>query len=141
MSRLIDEILLLLPFLSVVFISILSSSASAQSWSEGADMPTARSEITATNIGDEIFVIGGFDISGNPLDVVEVYNVKDDSWKSTASLPKPLHHTAAASYDGKIYVTGGLLQRNGSHPINCLFMIRQRISGQKVSPCLLQGEL
>ena len=121
MSRLIVEILLLLPFLSVVFISILSSAASAQSWSEGADMPTARSEITASNIGDEIFVIGGFDISGNPLDVVEVYNVKDDSWKSTASLPKPLHHTAAASYDGKIYVTGGFITAKWI-PSNQLFI-------------------
>ena len=52
--------------------------------SEGATMPTARSEITATNIGDDIYVIGGFDGSGDVLDVVEVYNIKNNSWKSAA---------------------------------------------------------
>ena len=41
-------------------------------------MPTARSEITATNIGDDIYVIGGFDGSGDVLDVVEVY-IKNNS--------------------------------------------------------------
>jgi hypothetical protein len=60
------------PILVVLFIPLITSPALAQSWSEGTTMPTARSEITATNIGDDIYVLGGFDGSGNVLDVVEV---------------------------------------------------------------------
>lgn len=111
----------LLPILVILLTSVLTSTALAESWSEGAAMPTARSEITATNIGDDIYVIGGLDESGNTLDIVEVYNVKNNSWKSIASLPQPLHHTAAASYDGKIYVVGGFISREWI-PTNQLFI-------------------
>ena len=112
-------LLLVIPIF--LFISILASPTLAQSWSEGATMPTARSEITATNIGDDIYVIGGFDGSGDVLDVVEVYNIKNNSWKSTAPLPEPLHHTAATSYEGKIYVIGGYISREWI-PTNQLFI-------------------
>ena len=111
----------LLPILVVLLISVLTSPTRAQSWSEGAAMPTARSEIAATNIGDNIYVIGGFDGSGNALNVVEVYNVKNNSWKSIAPLPEPLHHTAAASHEGKVYVIGGFISREWI-PTNQLFI-------------------
>jgi len=84
-------------------------------------MPTARSEITATNIGDDIYVIGGFVGSGDASDVAEVYNVKNNSWKSIASLPQALHHSAVASHDGKIYVVGGFISREWI-PTNQLFI-------------------
>jgi N-acetylneuraminic acid mutarotase len=97
--------------LITLLIPLITSPAMAQSWSVGADMPTARSEITATNIGDDVYVIGGFDKSGDTLDVVEVYNVKNNSWKSITPMPQGVHHTAAASYNGKIYVVGGFISR------------------------------
>ncbi len=113
-------ILPVLVFLTL-FMSLLTSPTLAQLWSNATAMPTPRSEITATNIGDDIYVIGGFDESGNALDVVEVYNVKNDSWKSITPLPKPLHHTAAASYHGKIYVAGGFISSEWI-PSNQLFI-------------------
>src|SRR5687768_14724335 len=85
--------LLILPVLSLpLFFSILSMFGQIQQqqaftetvdsrWSNGTSMPTSRSEITATIIGDNIYVIGGLDKSGNILDNVEVYNIKNDSWK------------------------------------------------------------
>ena len=76
-------------------------------WSIGKSMPTPRTEVTATIISDNIYVIGGFDKSGKVLDTVEVYNIKNDSWKTVAPLPQPLHHTTASNFDGKIYVIGG----------------------------------
>jgi N-acetylneuraminic acid mutarotase len=111
----------LTPILVVHLITMLTSPVLAQSWSEGAAMPTARSEITATNIGDDIYVIGGFVGSGDASDVVEVYNVKNNTWKSIASLPQALHHSAVASHDGKIYVVGGFISREWI-PTNQLFI-------------------
>jgi hypothetical protein len=84
-------------------------------------MPTARSEITATNIEDNIYVIGGLDGSGDVLNVVEVHNIKNNSWKSLAPLPQPLHHAATSSYNGKIYVIGGFISREWI-PTNQLFI-------------------
>jgi N-acetylneuraminic acid mutarotase len=111
----------LLLILVVYFIIMLTSPVMAQSWSQGASMPTARSEIAAANIGDDIYVVGGFDGSGDASDVVELYNVKNNSWKSIASLPQALHHPAVASYDGKIYVVGGFISREWT-PTNRLFI-------------------
>jgi N-acetylneuraminic acid mutarotase len=77
-------------------------------WTAGAPMPTPRTEVTAAVLGDDIYVIGGFDESGQVTDIVEVYNIANNTWSRAAvPLPEPLHHTAAASYDGKIYVVGG----------------------------------
>ena len=75
--------------------------------SDGTPISTYRTEITAATIGDNIYVIGGVDKPGNALDTVEVYNTKNDSWKKVAPLPQPLHHSAASSFNGKIYVIGG----------------------------------
>jgi N-acetylneuraminic acid mutarotase len=75
-------------------------------------MPTPRTEITATIINDNVYVIGGFDKSGKVLDTVEVYNIKNDSWKAVAHLPQPLHHAAATTFNGNIYVIGGYTNNN-----------------------------
>ena len=107
--------------LIILLIPLITSPAMAQSWSQGATLSTPRPEITASNIGDDIYVIGGLDKSGETLDVVEVYNVKNNSWKSVAPVPQELNHAAAASYDGKIYVVGGFISREWI-PTNQLFI-------------------
>ncbi|MDQ3968436.1 MAG: galactose oxidase [Thermoproteota archaeon] len=77
-------------------------------WTDGAPMPTPRTEVTAAVLEDDIYVIGGVDESGQVTDIVEVYNIANNTWsKAAAPLPEPLHHTASASYSGKIYVVGG----------------------------------
>lgn len=78
-------------------------------WSKGAPMPTPRTEVTAVNLGDRIYVIGGFNSDGNPTDIVEAYDIRNNIWMTNVtSLPIPLHHAAAAvSEQGKIYVAGG----------------------------------
>ena len=111
----------LLLILCVLIVPSVKSQASTQPWSTGTDMPTARAEIAVTNIGNDIYVIGGMDRFGDPMDVVEVYDVKKNSWKSVSSLPRALHHTAAASFNGKIYVVGGFIS-NEWIPTNQLFV-------------------
>jgi len=76
-------------------------------WTAGAAMPSPRTEVTATVLKDDIYVIGGFDESSQVTDIVEVYNITNNSWTKSAPLPEPLHHAAAAAYDDKIYVVGG----------------------------------
>ncbi len=66
-------------------------------------------KLAATSLGDTIYVIGGFDTSGQHTDIVEAYSVKDNTWSQVHPLPHALHHTAASSFNGKIYVVGGYL--------------------------------
>ncbi len=77
-------------------------------WTAGAPMPTPRTEVTVTVLNNhDIYVIGGFDESGKVTDIVEIYNITNNTWTKATPLPEPLHHTAAASYNDKIYVVGG----------------------------------
>jgi N-acetylneuraminic acid mutarotase len=84
-----------------------TATASDPFWAKGAPMPTPRSEVAVAISANDIYVIGGFDESGHATDIVEVYNINNNSWTKAVPLPQSLHHTAAASYDGKIYVIGG----------------------------------
>jgi N-acetylneuraminic acid mutarotase len=102
-------------FILLMFVSIQQhafTETTESIWSIGKSMPTPRTEITATIINDNIYVIGGFDKSGKVLDTVEVYNIKNDSWKVIAHLPQPLHHAAATAFNGNIYVIGGYTNNN-----------------------------
>jgi N-acetylneuraminic acid mutarotase len=92
-------------------------------WTKAADMPTSRTEVSTTSLGDVIYVIGGFDAYGHPTDIVEIYSVMNNTWKRTAAtpLPNPLHHTAATSFNGKVYVVGGFLDSQWT-PSNRLFI-------------------
>jgi N-acetylneuraminic acid mutarotase len=77
-------------------------------WVRGIDMPTPRTEVTSTNIGESIYVIGGFTPDEEITDMVEMFNSTSKSWNQDISpLPIPLHHTVANTYQDKIYVVGG----------------------------------
>jgi len=98
----------LLPPSSISQITLVASTESY--WSEGAPMPTARSEITSAVLDNKIYVIGGFENGHSTTSDVEVYDPIANKWITTgAPLPQPLDHTAAAaaSFDGKLYVVGG----------------------------------
>jgi N-acetylneuraminic acid mutarotase len=100
--------LLIIVFVFPISTAQRTSTATTESfWTAGPPMPTPRTEVTAAVLKDDIYVIGGFDESSQVTDIVEVYNITNNTWTKAAPLPEPLHHTATASYDDKIYVVGG----------------------------------
>src|SRR5215207_83982 len=92
-------------------------------WSIGKSMPTPRTEVTATLVGDNIYVIGGLDKSGKVLDTAEVYNIKNnywlpsaklfiydtknDTWIEGSSMPTARGALTAVFIDGILYAIGG----------------------------------
>ncbi len=101
--------------LSLIFVTFFISDSFSQQqeqdnspWSHGAPMPTPRTEVTSSSLGDIVYVIGGFDANGDPTDIVEAYNVTSDTWNTNIEpIPLALHHAASAANQGKIYVVGG----------------------------------
>jgi N-acetylneuraminic acid mutarotase len=77
------------------------------SWTTGAPLPTARSEIAGAALDGKIYIVGGFNQRGSSSNSVEIYDMMTDKWTAADPLPRPLDHTAAASYGGKLYVVGG----------------------------------
>lgn len=70
-------------------------------------MPTARSEIAGAVLNDKIYIIGRFDNAGRSTSTMEVYDTVTGKWTKETSLPQPLDHAAATSFDVKLYVVGG----------------------------------
>jgi hypothetical protein len=82
------------------------------SWTTGAPMPTARTEVTGATLDGVVYVIGGFISNGTHVALVEAYDTATDAWLSPnpAPLPQALDHAGAASVNGKLYVVGGYSQ-------------------------------
>lgn len=64
---------------------------------------------------DTIAIVGGVTpndsakvVPFSSSDLVQLYSITDDTWRTVAPLPKPLNHPNVAAADGKIYVFGGM---------------------------------
>jgi N-acetylneuraminic acid mutarotase len=76
-------------------------------WTTGADMPTARSLLGVVKGPDGlIYAMGGY--NGSVLSVVEAYDPSTDTWIKKAPMPSPkLEFGVVLGPDKKIYVIGG----------------------------------
>src|SRR5262249_50758032 len=95
---------LLAALLAVLFLD--GGDASAQGtgrWTNGAPMPSERTEVAAAEVGGKIYVVGGF---GGELQL-EIYDPASDRWSRGGAFPHAVHHAAAVGLDGKLYVLGG----------------------------------
>lgn len=83
-----------------------------EKWNAIPQMNTPRKHHTAALIGKKIYVMGGSDLSYNPLKTVEILDIPSLSWTSAPDLPIPknmfLMDAAAITVDKRfIVVTGG----------------------------------
>jgi DNA-binding CsgD family transcriptional regulator/N-acetylneuraminic acid mutarotase len=76
-------------------------------WLPIADKPTPVSNISAVVIGEKIFVPGGDDADGEPIDILEIYDPRQDKWEMGLPLPEALSTYALADLEGKMYLFGG----------------------------------
>ena len=53
-------------------------------------MPTPRTEVTAVVLKGEIHVIGGFDESGQVTEIVEVYNITNNTWTKGSTITRTI---------------------------------------------------
>ncbi|TAK96924.1 galactose oxidase [Patescibacteria group bacterium] len=90
-------------------------------FSTAAPLPSWRYEFAAGVLEGKIYIIGGVWLPSVwfPTRLVEVYDAKNEVWKSIAPYPRLIHHTAAVTCQGKLYVVGG----NGVriHPLACVY--------------------
>lgn len=89
----------------------------SDSWTTVASLPSARSDLSAIKIGGKIYVIGGFDAGGNPLNNVDVYDPNTDMWSTSPSdMPTARGGLyAVGSRGATIYAIGGW---DGLEPFN-----------------------
>ena len=79
-------------------------------WTKGADMPTARWALSTNVVGGKIYAIGGVTIprrNWETVSKVEVYNPATDRWTKKRNMPTRRGWHAASVVNRKIYVIGG----------------------------------
>ena len=81
------------------------------SWQTLASMPAARQEIATAVLNGLIYVIGGYDSTGQSTSSVFVYNPQSNAWSTAASLPIVNNHGAAAVANGRLFAFGGVSNR------------------------------
>lgn len=75
-------------------------------WRDLAAMPASRHHGMAAVVGDRLFVIGGYSISGfDPTSTL--WELVDGEWVDRAPIPVPVGAAAAVEHDGFVYVVGG----------------------------------
>lgn len=86
-----------------------SASMVEQGWSiAAAKANVPRTEVSAALYQGKVYVVGGFDEAGQPVNTVEIFDPQTDSWSQGPALPNAVHHTSAVVLGGQLYVIGGL---------------------------------
>ncbi|MDQ3937203.1 MAG: hypothetical protein M3253_00820 [Chloroflexota bacterium] len=109
---------------AVVLIATRPAPRDAVGWSLGAPLPEGRGEVATGVVDDQLYVIGG--LTGAPPRAVEdvtVYDPGHDRWIAGPVLPGSRHHTAAAGFDGSIFVSGGAASVTDWTPFSNLWQL------------------
>lgn len=83
-------------------------------WTDLASLPEPRSSLDAVILGDEIYVVGGWSLTGgdksNWLETAWSLDLSDASntWTPLPSPPFRRRAIALAAHDGKVYALGGM---------------------------------
>ena len=100
----------LISFLLVLTSGLASVSlAAGGTWTQKADMPTARFVTSSGVVDGKIYAIGG--TLGNPwfrgLSTVEEYDPTTDTWTKKADMTTPRTYFSICAVNGKMYAIGG----------------------------------
>jgi N-acetylneuraminic acid mutarotase len=61
-------------------------------------MSTLRTEVAAAILGENIYIIGGFDKSGRLTNIVDVYKFNNNSWSKAAAAHYHSHYIIVLYY-------------------------------------------
>jgi len=94
------------------YLSVLTEMAAASSikpaWKSVKPMPTKRVYSSPVMCGGQLYVVGGCDSSGIPLDCFESYHPGRDRWYRLANVPTKRASPCVLSVGGKLVALGGV---------------------------------
>ena len=93
-------------------------------WTPRADLLHGRYRAAAAVVGCKLYVIGGFDLDGNVVNTVQVYDAATDTWSTGPSLPCAAANVAVAVRGDLVYVVGGYdPDRDGAERLAALYAL------------------
>jgi peroxiredoxin/N-acetylneuraminic acid mutarotase len=91
---------------SLIFATAAPAQMPPSPWKKAAPFPEADEELYGVAVDGKLYVIGGWG-EGKARGANYEYDPATDKWTKKTSMPRPAHHAALATYNGKIYVCGG----------------------------------
>lgn len=89
-------------------------------WQALAPVPDARTEVSVTQIGERIYLLGGY---GPPAEAggsataprtLRVYHTGEDRWEPLGEIPNGTNHAGLVAVEGRLYVVGGFLETSST---------------------------
>ncbi|XP_061689538.1 kelch domain-containing protein 8A isoform X3 [Syngnathoides biaculeatus] len=77
-------------------------------WQSLARLPSGRVYHTLSEVGGQMYMLGGCDAAGRPCPSVELYSPEEDRWICLPSMPTPRAGAAVAVLGKQIIVVGGV---------------------------------
>jgi N-acetylneuraminic acid mutarotase len=112
MSRSLFCVAVAMTLLALALCICSYSPAADGTWTQKADMPTARCMLSTCVLDGEVYAIAGITPNAEQFfSTVEVYNPGTDTWTKKADLPVPTNlENCASVVNGKIYAIGGTIK-------------------------------
>ncbi len=87
---------------------LMAAQGQGDTWAKKSDMPTARTNLSASTVNGKVYAIGGRDPAATMnLQTVEEYDPETDKWTKKADMPTARRGLSTCVLDGKIYAIGG----------------------------------
>lgn len=86
-------------------------------WTTKADMPTARTYLSTSEVNGRVYAIGGIFGNSSAFSTVEAYDPATDTWMPKADMPTERFRMTTSVVDGKIYAIGGSARGGGPNAI------------------------
>ena len=92
----------------MLIVVCLAHQVEAGTWTQKADIPTARHWCGTAVVDGKIYIIGGdISTSWGMTAVLEEYDPAADTWTKRSRMPSERHALGAAAVDGIVYAIGG----------------------------------
>lgn len=98
--------------------------AARRAWETRAPLPVPRTEVVAAVIGNEVAVVGGFNLDRSASRRADAYSPRQDRWRRLPDLPVGVHHAMAVGHRGRLYVLGGYT--SAGTPLRAVFVLERR---------------
>lgn len=89
--------------------------AQGDTWTTKTEMPDRRSDLSASAVGEKIYVMGGtFSVQGSGSSRVAEYDPAADIWTRKTDMPTARSGLSSSVFNGKVYAIGGATGPSGS---------------------------
>ena len=95
----------------------MAAQGQGNTWTRKFDIPTPRTNLSASTVNEKIYVIGGRDPAATMnLQTVEEYDPKTNRWTRKADMPTARRGLSTCMLDERIYAIGGWSGTNETTP-------------------------